>query len=339
MALPASVEALHVLQWGLEATRGTLVAATSKIAVPARNFTIDESGAIYRPQLAKSLLIRNRGNETPVMHGTTWQLADSPWLYEQGANWLSMSVGSAGNTPSGSGTYTYAYPRSLTADPAPTAWTFQERLSDGSANQDKRFGYALADQIGWKYALGGPLMFNSKGFARKVQTGTMTAAQTMPTPEIAPSALLTAFIDTSFAGIGGTQLTGQVIGAEVQFNTGFKPQMTADGRTDLDFTTHILDADSVSLSVKLTCMVNQTQLATERAAAAAASVRAVRLAIAGTSSRSLTLDMLLKYTKPEILQLGVQDGQHIVVLEMEETTDGTNPSFTATLINTIATLA
>jgi hypothetical protein len=236
--MPNTLEALRVLQWGKEATKGTGVPATSKIAVPARNLTFDESGSpIYRPQLAKGVLIRNRGNETPVMHGTSWQLADSPWLYEQGANWLSMSVGSSGNSASGLSPYTYAYTRSLTADPAPTAWTIEERLSDGSNNRDVEYNYALAESLGFKYAEGGPLMFNAKGFARRVQSSTLTAAQTMPSPEIAPSALLTAFIDSAFGSIGGTQLTAQVIGMEFEFGTGFKPQMTADGRTDLDFTT------------------------------------------------------------------------------------------------------
>jgi hypothetical protein len=333
-----TLEALRVLQWGKEATKGTGVPATSKIAVPARNLTFDESGSIYRPQLAKGVLIRNRGNETPVMHGTTWQLADSPWLYEQGANWLSMSVGSSGNSASGLSPYTYAYTRSLTADPAPTAWTIEERLSDGSNNRDVEYNYALAESLGFKYAEGGPLMFNAKGFARRVQSSTLTAAQTMPSPEIAPSALLTAFIDSAFGSIGGTQLTAQVIGMEFEFGTGFKPQMTADGRTDLDFTTHILDPDAVTMSLKLTCLLTTARLSTERTAAAAGTMRAVRLAIAGTGSRSLTLDMLLKHTKPEILQIGQQNGQDIVVMEMEDSSDGSNPSFTATLINTIASI-
>lgn len=336
--MPNTIEALRVPQWGKETTRGTGVPATSRMAVPGRNLTFDESGAIYRPQLAKGLLIRNRGNETPVQHGSTWQLADSPWLYEQGANWLSMSVGSAGNTPVGSSTYTYTYPRSLTADPAPTAWTIEERLSDGTNFRDVEYNYCLAESIGWKYAEGGSLMFNAKGFGRRVQSSTLTAAMTMPTPEIAPSALLTAFIDTAFGGLGGTQLTAQVIGAEWDFGTGFKPQMTADGRTDLDMTMHILDPDAVTLSLKLTCLLQTARLATERAAAAAGSMRAVRLACAGTGSRSMQWDMLMKHTKPEILQIGQQNGQDIVVLEMEESTDGTNPSFTATLINTIATM-
>lgn len=335
MALASFVPALDVYQMGVESVRGTRVAATEKMAISRLN--VDESGVRYLPQLAKGLLLANRGNEVVVTRGTTFEIPETAFNYEQHMRFLGMSVQGGVSASGCMAPYTWAFARSLTADPDPDTYTIERRRSDGSNNEDIEFGYALLSQIRWVFAQNEALRWSASGFARKVQSSTLTGALSMPTPEIPPAALITAYLDTSYAGLGNTQLTSQVLGGEVVFDTGFMPQMTADGRTDLDFTTHLLNAEAVRATVRLQCLINSSRLATERAAAAAQTLRAIQLDVQGGSSKQFTLNMLVKYPKPDILAAEDRDGQWIVTLELETTTDGSNPSFEATLINTVAT--
>jgi hypothetical protein len=331
--MPA-LQALERYQFGVETVHGTLVAATHGIICEHIDF--DETGLMFRPALAKGLLLRNRGNETPTQRGTLITLPDTPLNYEQLQAWLSMSV-VGGVTGVGVAPTVWTYTRSLTADPTPQSWTFERRLNDIAAQVDHEWGYVMASQIGFKYVEGEPLRFNAQLFGRRQQASTFTPALSIPTPEIAPSALMKAYLDTSWGALGGTQLTAQIIGAELIFNTGLMPQMTADGRTDLDFTTYILNPDEVWTTLKLTCLLDTTRFATEKAAAVAGTLRAIRLQVSGSSSRDLKLDGLYKYTKPDILLVGSENGQNTVVLELESATDGTN-LFSAVLSNNTAVL-
>ena len=89
--MPASgLAALELLQWGEESTLGTAVAATSKIACEGITFTPLDT--VARPKITKGLLLGNPGNETHVMRGTDFSVAESPFVYDQGQQWLSMAI-------------------------------------------------------------------------------------------------------------------------------------------------------------------------------------------------------------------------------------------------------
>lgn len=330
--MPAN-DALSSYQVGINSpsAHGTLVAATAKLAVPRIDF--DESGVVHRPQLARGVLVRNRGNEVVTARGTIWTISDCPLNYEQLQLWLAISVTGAVTAVGAIAPYTWTYTRSLTADPAPDSLTLERRVSDFSSNVDHEWGYAMARKLTFRYAENEPLRQAIEGFARRVQSSTHTASLSMPTPEIAPSALAKLYINDAWASIGTTQVASQIIGAEWEFNTGFTPKMTADGRTDLDFTLHIVNANEVSMRLSLTCMMDPTVYAAEKAQAVAQTLRAVQMQVSGSSSRDLKLKGLFKYSKPDIIQIGEQDGQAIVVLELEEAHDGTN-LFEAVLVNT-----
>jgi hypothetical protein len=325
------IDALTTYQAGIEGTRGTLVAATSKLAVERVDF--DESGIVYRPKLAKGLMLRNRGNETIVMRGTTWTIPDSPLIYDQFQLFLAMAVDGGVTAVGASTPWTWTFTRGLTADPVLDSTTLERRISDGTNHVDHEYGYALCQELTVRYAQNEPVRFSASGFARRQQSSTLTSALVLPSVEIPPTALGKVFIDTSWGGLGGTQITSQVIGAELTFRSGAMPMMTVDGRTDLDFTLAVINPEDVSLSLRLTCLVDHSRYATEKAAAVAQSLRAVRLELEGSASRNIFLDGLYKYSKPDVHAIGQQDGQDIVVLELEEATDGTN-LFSVVLVNT-----
>jgi len=129
---------------------------------------------------------------------------------------------------------------------------------------------------------------------------------------------------------------GQVLRAEVTYHTGLKPKMTLDGRTDLDFTAYVFDASVCGIDAEFTVMAG-AQYAIEKTAAEAQTIRAVRLSVLGTSSRELTLDMLVKHVPGSSFELGADDGQDTFKMQMVDTDDATN-MLQAKVVNAVSTL-
>lgn len=334
--MPPLVRPLTLFQWGKEVTRGTAVAATSKIAVEGIDFAPTDE--LYRPNLAKGLLLPHSGDEVPVMRGTTWSLKDTPVVYSQQQNWLAMAVKGGVAAVGAADPYTWTYTRSLTADPAPTTYTLERRLTDGTNNQDNEWAYCFLTQIGWTIEQGQPLKFSAEGVARHIQASTLTPAMAMPTIEIPVAALSQMWIDATWANLGTTLVSGELQKAEIQFKTGLKPAVLVDGRTDLDFSTYIIDGDAVGLDVTIDVLLSASRAASALAAAEAGTIRAVRLKAtnAGTG-HSMQFDMLLKFDAASFFEVGDKDGQVVGQFKLRETTDGTN-LFQVVLLNAINTL-
>lgn len=321
-------------QWGKEATRGTAVAATSQIAVSEIQF--DPSDLVHRPRLAKGLLIRNPGNEVVVNRGTGLIVAETELAYDQIQNFLSSLQG--GRTGVGAGAdKTWTFAPSLTADPAPDAWTIERRLSDGTDSIDNEWAYCLWSEIEILYQIDRPLMFRATGFGRRVQASTLTAAQALPTIENPPTPLSQVWIDSTWAALGTTAVAGQVLRARITVHTGLKPKLTLDSRADLDFTTYVFDAQERFVELEATLMVKASagQFATEKTAAEAQTLRAMRFKVLGTTSRELTLDMLLKHEKGSVQMLGQEDGQDTFDVRLVSSTDNTN-WLSAKVVNAVA---
>lgn len=329
-----SIDALRLFQWGKETTRGTAVAATSKMAIPFLD--LQEEDTMHRPFLAKGLGHRYPGSETPVQRYTSWSVPEFPVIYDQLQHWLSMSV-MGGITAVGTAPEVWTFARSLTADPVPHTWTLERRVTDGSSPVDNEFAYAFAHNIGFSWAAGEPILMTADGCARRKQTSTLTAAQAMPTIEIPPVALSKMYIDSTWANLGTTQITGQILSASIGFATGLKPIWTLDARADMDYTAYVPDFSAVGLDVEITALL-AGQYATEQTAAEAGTIRAVRLQVDGTSSRQIQFDMLLKHDKASLFKIGSQDGQDLVTMNLVDTDDGTN-MFRVKLSNNIATYA
>lgn len=318
---------------------GTAVAATSKIAIENMEWG-DEDENMYRPSIANGLLMRNTTTGTPVQHGTRFSFSDQPVVWEQLPHWLTMALG--GNvTPVslGGGLYRWTFTRSPLANPAFRTWTLQRRFSNGFGdNVDQRMAYAGMDKLSLKYAMNEHARLSGSGFARKYSTSTITAGLSLPTAVLGVSALSAVYLNDTWATVGNTQVTEQVIGWELEHGTGNMPLHTADGRTDLDFTKHQVNADEVTLSIKLTLLLDPTTYAAELAKAEAGALRALRIRLTAGGSRVFYVDALCQHTKPSLFKIGEQDGQDIVEIELEEASDGTN-FLRAVVETTAATLA
>jgi hypothetical protein len=324
-----TLKALRIVQWGVEATHGTAVPATSRVAVEMIDWG-DDDEVLFTPKVMNGLMIRDVGTPVPVKHGTRFSVGDQPMIWEQVPHWLSMAINGDITPTGGTGgnPFEWDFVRDPTALPTPDTFTFERRFDNGSgATIDQSMAYALLSKIGFKYASGEPVRMNAEGFARKFTAmgGGITAALTLPDFLIAPSSLMEIWLDDEWGDLGDTRLANQVIGWSLDFPTGFYPLMSLDGRTDLDFTTHKMDPEQVTLDLKMTVLCDPTFYAAEQAAAAAGDIRAVRASITDAANdRLLRFDMLVRHTKPSLFKIGEDSGQDILELQFAGASDGTN---------------
>lgn len=305
-------------QIGKEATPGTLVPATSKLLVPRIDFV--STGRVSRPQLAKGLIIDNPGNEAVTSRGVDFTVPDHPLFYEVAHKWASLGI-KGGVTPA-VGVWTFT--RDPLTDPALDSATLEERHTDGSTPTDREYGYATLRSLKWTGQADEEWMTSYAGFARRAQSSTFTPALAFPTVNMALFNSSKLFIDATFAGLGGTQVSNQFLSASIEFKTGAEPQATADGRSDLDFSLRQYISANTGLVVSITCLANATTIAAEKAAAEAQTLRAVRVQVDDTVARQIQWDMLLKHSEESVLTWGEDNGRETVTFNFVSATDGTN---------------
>lgn len=311
--------------------RGTPAAATSKVAIEKLDWGDDDEN-IYRPQFTTGLLLRNRGAATAVQHGTRFNFSDQPVVWEQLMHWLTMVIEGDPTVvwDNGAGVYRWTFVRNPAANPSPLSWTLQRRFStglgavEGTDKIDQRAAYALMSELELAWALNEHMRMSGSGFARKFESSAITGALSLPTAELGVSALSTVYMNDSWATLGNTLLAEQVVSWRWRIGTGAMPLYTAEGRTGLDFTKHQYAAPEVQLGLGLTLLLDPATYAAESVKAAAGDLRAVRLKVAGSGGRLLQVDGLFQHTKPSLFKVGEQDGQDIVEIELEESTDQTN---------------
>lgn len=335
--MPSLLHKLTLYQMGKETTRGTAVPATSKIAVEQIDFMPEDE--MYRPNLAKGLLLPHSGDETPIKRLTRWKVTDQPVVYNQHQNWLSMGVDGGVTAVGASDPWAWTFTRSILADPAPDTWTLERRMTDGTNHADNEWAYCFLSQLKWVWEINQPLKFSAEGFARRIQTSTLTAALAMPVITIPPAQLGKLWLDAAWANLGTTQVVGELRKIDCTFNTGLKPVDLIDGRTDLDYSTYVIDADEVGIELSLDVLLTKARYDAERAAAEAGTLRAIRAKIEGPlANRSLQLDMLVKHTAASMFEVGEEDGQVSANFKMQEATDATN-FFSAILTNGVGVYA
>lgn len=333
--MPGTVAGLRIYQWGRESTAGTAVAATSKVL--CEEFDFEEEDALYRPEYVNGVLLQNTGNEFAITRGTRWR-ASGPLSYQQAQHWLEMAIQDAVD-PTGTDPYTWTYTRNATSIPAPGSFTLERRLNTGAAQVDQEWAYAMCSSLRLTGAPRGVVRFEAEGFARRVQSSTLTGALSLPTASLIPHGTSALYIDTAWASVGTTQITGQLLDWSLTLRPGGSvPLFTADGRSDLDFPVVVFDRSEAGLEFEATLLLDTTRYATEKAAAEAATLRAMQIKLDGAGDHDLEIDFLAKHERGSLFQVGSQQGQDIVRLRMVGSTDGTN-FLRAILINNVSAFA
>lgn len=331
---------LGFFQLGKETVPGTLVPATEKIAVEDDLQFSDDNNVISRPNLRRGTLSRHPGNETATKRGVVWTIPDTPLNFEQFRHFLAMGikggVAAVSVIPSPAGRYSRTYERSLTAIEALDTYTIERRASDGSTNKDVRVPYCFATKITLKGSQDNPATYAVEGIGRAPDyAGPITPALVLPSLVVPSSYLSAIYMDNAWSGRGGTLVSDQVIGWQIDIYTGWFPFTALQGRTALDFATIKVNPDNVGMDVTVTALVG-AQYTIEQAAARAMTERFVQMKIADdptTSGRSLAINMALKHEADDILAFGNQDGQLTVDFKMVDTADNGAHLLEAILVN------
>lgn len=245
---PTAIWPLDKAQLGIESTAGTLVPATRIVQA---NWDLVEEMDLYQsdyPQGVRS----NVGDVGAIMRkGMTVDFETD--LNAEEVLWPLMTGIRGSVTPTAAGSAnTWVFTPQLTTG-ALTIQTATVELmhSDGATNHYYgEFGHALTSRIGMSWAFNEPAKLNWSMFGRARQTGTATAALAVyPTREILASNSLAMYQDTTWAGLGTTQVTGTTRSVTLDITTGMSPDYTLDARADKDFGTYNVGRLAATLEI------------------------------------------------------------------------------------------
>ncbi len=336
-----AVEAGNIYQIGKEnpATRGTAVAATNRFMV--KSLDVDPGEEVGRGRSLVGVL-RPTGPRALTKKAPTLKVV-ADLTYEQILYFLTSSVKGA-VTPTGAGNAkTWTYLLSETADPAPDTFTIERRHTDMLAeptNTDIEIEYCFTKSFQIKGGGDGLSEISAEMVGRQVSASTLTAAIAIPTTRIVPSALWKLYIDETWAGLGGTQVTADIVDFTFDFDAGLDTHFAMQGQTY--FNQYVFKGGG-GASCELR-MLYATIPQAEDAAAAAFTPRFVRLAatgdaISGGGNYQILLDMCVEHEKGRVVQTQIQDGLVAVTMKLIPVYDATSgKQFQATVVNTLAAL-
>lgn len=323
------IHAISLPQWGLETNLApgapsAAVAATKKMAV--KDFLIKPTDTVIRDQILKGLAIANRGNEIIGERGTDWEVPETPLVFNEFHYWEGMAI--VGPTKSGAGPFIWTATHTPATIQAHHLRTIELGLGDGTNTLDWEIPACFLKEIEIIGAANSPVRFRASGSGRRLQTSTRTGALSLPVIQEVPMALTKVYIDSTWANLGTTQVSGQVVGWRWKLNTGLMQQMTADARSDQDFTVVILNPDELKweCEIDIKANLNTGQWQTEKTAAEALTLRAIRIQadITGVEADQLKLDGLFKYTAGSVFPNDRNNGEVLCKLSLEAATDDTN---------------
>lgn len=247
--MATAIKPLEKLQIGIETTKGTLVAATRVIVGENR---LIEHRERYRSTYPRG--VRATVGGAGVLTKQWCEVSVESELSAEQILWPLMT-GIRGSV-SGSNTnnaFTYTFTPELTTGAITIAAATVEFLeSDGSTNHiASEAGYGMTESFKIEATPDDIAKLSWKMFTRARQPTTPTSALVPYTSlEELPGSLFV-YLDTTWAGLGGTQLTTIVRSVSFECMTGLAPDFTADGRTDKDYSKHSVNSLAARLSLTL----------------------------------------------------------------------------------------
>ncbi len=233
--MPSAIKTGTQLQIGEEVTAGTLVPATRIIVADEvryrrqmgmRDFSSQMTGSLARS--VRPNLVTRQGSEVEVT---------APLDFEQ-ILWGLHAGMQGGITPTMPGTgearlYTFTPP--VAADPAVETYTVEFVEDDMTNEAEMEFGFGFCTEIEITADIDGTAELRMVFMGRKTADGTKTPALTLPVLTYTPDLRWTVDIDTVWANLGMTQVTGQVLGFTWRWSDFLFPRFTLEGRLDNDF--------------------------------------------------------------------------------------------------------
>lgn len=338
--MATAIRPFDVCQMGIESVKGTLVAATRKIV---GDFTGKEETDFYRANYPRQY------RATPGGAGTVIQkrfgIEVSADLSAEQVLWPLMTGIRGAVTPTGGGTAkTWVWtPQLSTSVITLDTATVELAHGDGTTNHYyAEAGYMFTTGFKISSAFGSvpKLSWTMAGRAR--QTDTITGAlSAYSSLEELTHPLLTVYQDTTWAGLGGSQLTNIIRSVDFDCMTGLTPDYTADGRTDKDMTKH--SVGSLGAKLNIVAELDANGLASSWTLYRSNSLTYIRLkwtgsAISGGGNKTVQIDGAYRFASPPPDSL---DGeQRLVALQLEAVEDDTSSKILEfTAINTLSAIA
>lgn len=241
-----TLERLRRIQIGKETVKGTSVASTAQLL--ANSFDTPLAPEIYYPEQQLGLLAeQHAGVQVNTVVDHTWE---TECTFEQILYALLAGM-KGGVTPTGAGAdKTWTFDPSATGASDFDAFTIEKRFSDGTTNYDREYPYSLVKSIKLTGEVNGIVKMTVEWLSQKEDTSTMTAAIAAPTAwEIPVTNLGKVYIDTTWAGLGTTQVSGQIHSFEWTFMTGIDRRFYMDG--NLYFSRHSRMKREAELKLKM----------------------------------------------------------------------------------------
>lgn len=307
--------AFRRIQIGKEATRGTGVAATSKLigtmrATPQKKW--------HRPAEDRNSLSEFRRQ---ALIGQRCRLAfEGDATYEQIIAFLLMGIKGAvtPTTPVGTVRLWTFTPNYATAN-APDTYTFEW----GDDTQEYEATFCMVESIELTWSEDSPVTMRVNMFGRFPSKSSFTGALSETSVEEVVANKLKVYIDGAWANLGTTQKSSLVTGGTIRITTGYVPTKYADGSQD--FSSYQEQKRHVEIELD---MVTSTAFNTEYDAWVAGTLRAIRLQFDGTTiegahDKYLRVDVIGKYdVEPDMFE--DVNGDNVVKLKLVSMTDGTN---------------
>jgi len=337
--MATSIYPLNKVQMGIESTKGTLVAATDVIRCDGE--WVEEQG-FYRSQYPQGVRSNAGGLGVITSKGVRINIATE--LNPSEVLWPLHTGVLGGISPSGGGNAKtwVATPALTTGIPTIAAATVECIRADGSTNHFAReAGYAMTSAFGFEWAFNEEARMNWQMFGRASQTSTPTGALTeYATRDVLVSNLLFVYLDTAWSSLGSTQLTGVIRNVRFECKTGYEPDYTLDGRSDLDLVQHKVGLITARLTLLLELdAVGAARFTEYRANTPGLFIRLKNTgsAISGGGNHTFQIDGAYRFTGPPAMQ---RDGeQMLVACELESYYDATGTkTLEFTAINELAAI-
>jgi hypothetical protein len=228
---------LGKIQLGRETTPGTSVAATTVWRGAASSIE-DQRVVNYVEEMVGILGGTNRSYISELLAGI--KLEQTELTFEQFQYILAMAFGGpVSGSADGAGTdfiYTTNVPTTSTA--SMTGRTFSVRGGDDAEVELMEYGFAA--EFSLKVAIREAWKIEASIIGRQAAVSSFTGAIGLPVVTEALAGGTKVYLNAVSGDYGDTQVSSQVVGAEIKIKTGLYPQFTLDGQ--LYFTT-ILRSD------------------------------------------------------------------------------------------------
>lgn len=212
------------VQWGKETTRGTAVAADT--IELGQSFAINPDRKPTYP--VEQFGVRAESLRTVVHQYLVMNTLKSDHAYFQQ---LPITFGcgvkggvTATETTPAQSDYLWAFTPSLTAANAPDAITIE--MGDDVQAWEAEYCMFERIRIGGSVSQGmdaSPVTLERDFFGRQLTATTFTGAISLPTVEPMNAKLARFYVDTAWAGVGGTEKTATLRGFDIEILTGLHP--------------------------------------------------------------------------------------------------------------------